>query len=137
MRNERQGKTVTKDFDAWNLKKQMLDAREKPRSFKEGDVWWCAVGLNVGYEIFGKSSDYTRPVLVLRKYTYSTFFGLPLSSKRKDRASYLDLHFNDTDGSVILDQGKTLDGRRLLRRMGELPESTLEEIKKAFCAYQQ
>ncbi|MET0154783.1 MAG: type II toxin-antitoxin system PemK/MazF family toxin, partial [Rickettsiales bacterium] len=116
---------VDKNFEEWNARKRELDAKKEPRSFKEGDVWWCSIGLNVGYEIFGKSAEYTRPVLILRKYTYSTFFALPLSTKRKKRPSYRDFEFNEIEGSVILDQGRTLDGRRLLRRMGQVPKNSL------------
>ncbi|MET0155775.1 MAG: type II toxin-antitoxin system PemK/MazF family toxin [Rickettsiales bacterium] len=126
---------MTKDFDGWNKKKQEIDAQIKPPFFSEGQIWWCSVGLNVGYEILGKSVQYSRPVFIMRKYTHSTFFGIPLTTKRKDRASYYNLEFNGKQGSVILDQGRTLDARRLKGRIGELPEPVCEDIRQAFFKY--
>ena len=124
-----------KDFDGWIEKKKELDAKVKPPFFNEGQVWWCSIGVNVGYEIFGKSHAYTRPVVIIRKYSRETFLGLPMTSKRKDRRSHYHLDFQGTNGSIILDQGRTLDSRRLITRMGELSEQQLEKIKSAYQNY--
>lgn len=121
-----------KDFAGWNRLKQRLDAKTKPPFFNEGQVWWCSLGVNVGFEIYGKSCVYTRPVLILKKYSRQTFFGLPLSSKRKDRAAYYPIEFQNSKGSLILDQGRTLDSRRLTERMGEFSEDTFRELKEVF-----
>jgi mRNA interferase MazF len=126
---------MTKDFDGWIEKKKKLDAQAKPPFFNEGQVWWCSIGVNVGYEIYGKSHIYTRPVLVLRKYSRQTFFGLPLTTQRKNRTAYHTLQFRGNLGAVILDQGRTLDSRRLIERIGELSESTMKGISLAFKDY--
>ena len=126
---------MSKDVDGWNQRKKRLDAKQKPPFYNEGPIWWCSIGVNVGFELYGKSEIFTRPVLVLRKYSQETFFGLPLTSKQKDRPAYYGLDFHDSQGSIILDQGRTLDSRRLIRRMGELPESVLYQIKEAFRKY--
>jgi mRNA interferase MazF len=121
-----------KDFEGWSHLKQKLDAKTKPPFFREGQVWWCSLGVNVGFEIYGKSRVYTRPVLILKKYSQQTFFGLPMSSKRKDRTAYYPIIFQNCEGSLILDQGRTLDSRRLTERMGEFSETMFAELKEAF-----
>jgi mRNA interferase MazF len=121
-----------KDFNGWNRLKQKIDAKTSPPFFSEGQVWWCSLGVNVGFEIYGKSCVYTRPVLILKKYSRQTFFGLPMSSKRKDRTAYYPIDFQGSEGSLILDQGRTLDSRRLIDRMGEFSEDAFMELKEAF-----
>jgi len=121
-----------KDFSNWNILKQELDDKDNAPLFKEREIWWCSVGVNVGYEIFGKDEQFTRPVLVLRKFSKFTFFGLPLTSSKKDFPSYFPLDFRGKEGSVLLDQGRTIDARRLVRRMGRLKETEALEIKTAF-----
>lgn len=125
-----------KNFDHWNEVKQKLDQTDRPPSFNEGEIWWCSVGINVGYEIFGKDELYTRPILIIKKFSSYTFFGLPLTSKRKEKPSHYPLEFNRKQGSVILDQGKTLDARRLADRMGSIGRKSLsmivEEFKRQF-----
>ncbi len=46
--------------------------------FKQGDIWWCSLGINIGEEMFGKGARFTRPVLVFRKFTSNSFLGLPI-----------------------------------------------------------
>ena len=123
---------MDKNFDDWNDTKQLLNSEQNFPFFNEGQIWWCSVGINVGFEILGKSGLYTRPVLILRKYGKQTFFGLPMTSRRKDRDSHYHFDFDGVQGSIILDQGRTMDVRRLADRMGELPERQFQKIRTAF-----
>jgi len=121
-----------KDFDSWNGVKQKLDATHQPPAFDEGQIWWCSVGVNVGFEIFGKDEMFTRPVLIIKKYSKFTFFGLPLTSRQKDSPFHHPISFNNKQGSVILDQGKTLDARRLADRMGSIGKKRFATIVNEF-----
>ena len=73
-----------KDFDRWNKVKKNAHSSNTQTRFKEREIWWCRVGVNVGYEIDGKSESFMRPVLVLKKITADTFIGIPLTRKKKD-----------------------------------------------------
>ena len=44
---------MDKNYDLWFPQKKKLDRKQNPPSFKEREVWWCQIGVNVGYEIFG------------------------------------------------------------------------------------
>ncbi len=123
---------MNKKFDTWNTVKQKLDNTHQPPAFDEGQIWWCSVGVNVGFEIFGKDEMFTRPVLIIKKYSKFTFFGLPLTSRRKASHFHYPLDFNNKKGSVILDQGKTLDARRLADRMGSIGAKKMELIISEF-----
>ena len=45
---------MNKDFDSWNEAKKGLDSYDVFLPIKEGGVWWCSVGMNVGIEMCGK-----------------------------------------------------------------------------------
>ena len=48
-----------KDFDKWNIIKKQVNTKEVIRDlfFYEREVWWCSLGLNVGYEQDGKNDE--------------------------------------------------------------------------------
>ena len=121
-----------KDFGQWLRIKAELDIRHDSPTFQEREIWWCSIGVNVGFEIFGKDEKFTRPVLILRKYSRSTFFGLPLTSKRKQHPYHYHLHVAGKEGSVLLDQGRTIDSRRLIKKISKLNENDVAAIKEAF-----
>lgn len=123
---------MQKNFDSWNhLKKGIENAKSPP--FKEREIWWCHVGMNLGYEILGKNETFSRPVLVLKKHNAHTFFGLPLTTTAKPNPyHYFPLHFNHRDGSIVLSQGRTLSSKRLIRKMGRISEHKFTQIMDAY-----
>jgi len=47
-----------KDFDGWIVKKKEYHFRKAtPPLFKERDIWWISIGVNVGFEEDGKNSN--------------------------------------------------------------------------------
>lgn len=57
--------------------------------FKQGDIWWCVLGVNLGEEVIGKGLKFTRPVLIFRKFTSNSFLGLPLTKQEKKGSWYV------------------------------------------------
>ncbi|MDR0979935.1 MAG: hypothetical protein LBM12_02160 [Candidatus Nomurabacteria bacterium] len=39
-------------FDGWNKQKKRLEQTERRLVLNTGQVWWCAVGANLGCEAF-------------------------------------------------------------------------------------
>ena len=122
---------MTKEFDSWNERKQQLDIRENPPHFKEREVWWCSVGLNVGTEQDGKGKNYVRPVLVLRKFSSSQFVGIPSTrSKKTSRFYHLTPTGKDTF-NFILSQMRVFDSKRLSHRLLTLSNDDIADVKKS------
>ena len=120
---------MTKDFNGWHIIKQSLDNSKYLPSFKEREIWWCSVGVNIGSEIYGKGRGFARPVLILRKFSKYSFLGVPLTSKRKEGDYFYPISFRDVEGSALLNQHRILDCRRLQRHMGYLTINQLNEIR--------
>lgn len=122
---------MEKDFNKWNELKQKIDQNQRQLIFKERDVWWCSVGINVGHEENGKNEFFTRPVLVVRKFNRQLFLGIPLTTKLKDNKFYHKINFKDKEQCAMLSQIKVFESKRMRKRMGELPGNELNLIKKA------
>ena len=60
---------MEKYFDRWNEIKKATDAADEAARlyFREGEMWWVRLGHNIGYEANGKSREFTRPVIILKK----------------------------------------------------------------------
>lgn len=100
-------------FDFWNIIKKRLHFLPKEPFFREGEIWWCSVGHNIGHEYNGKNSNFERPVLILLKINLSTAWILPITSK-----CIVDKYrVNLDDSQIILSQIRTVSSRRLLRKM--------------------
>jgi mRNA interferase MazF len=118
-----------KGFDNWNVQKKQLHSRDTAPAFSERQVWWVALGKNIGFEEDGKNAPFERPFLVLRKYNRELFYGVPLTTQAKDNEFHYKM--NSTKGVVgyvILSQGRTISSRRLLRRIYWLSEKQYSEI---------
>ena len=119
-----------KDFEGWHRHKKHIDAQENPPTFKEREIWWCSVGVNVGYEIDGKNEFFNRPVLVFRKFSKRLFWGIPLSSKIKSNPHYYNFKLNNKDQSANLTHLRLYDSKRLTHHMGKLPTRQFKHIQE-------
>jgi len=128
---------MDKNFDEWNQLKIKLDGIKTPPFFNEREIWWCSIGVNVGYEVYGKGKLFTRPVLVLKKQSGSTFIGAPMSTRLKQRPDYYQMTFNGKEVAVLLGEIRKFDGRRLADKLGKISENKFQEIKNAVCKHFQ
>jgi len=120
-----------KDYDKWNNLKKRIDASDNNIFFKERDVWWAHLGLNVGHEENGKNDSYTRPILVLRKFNKRIFLGIPLTTQIKDNKYYYKISFKDQKQCVMLSQIRVLEHKRLMRKMGEVSEKEFFNLRNS------
>jgi mRNA interferase MazF len=122
-----------KDFNRWNeLKKKIDEKNDLLGNFpKEGEVWMSDIGLNIGYEQNGSEDNFSRPMLIIKKFNNHMFWAIPLSTKQKD----FDFYFNYIDPhgkkvSAILAQMKLVSVKRLKRDIYIMPQKLFDEIRK-------
>ena len=109
-----------KDFDSWNDYKKKLQRNERLPTFREREIWWCSIGINIGHEIDGKNQYFNRPVLILNKFNKRLFWGLPLSTKIKESPHYYSINFKGNEQSVMLTHLRLYDSKRITHKMGKL-----------------
>lgn len=123
-------------LEDWNIIKEdfhnLPDSKLRP--LREGEVWWTGIGENVGVEINGKSEYFSRPVLILKKFSRYGFMGIPLSSQEHVGPWYVNFSFQDKIQTAVLSQARVYSTSRLYSRMGQVPESDLEKVRAGFLA---
>lgn len=92
---------------------------------KRGEVWLCALDPTVGQEI-----QKTRPCLIVSpdelNSRAATVIVAPLTSGSHPARFRVATRFRGTDGLILPDQLRTLDKRRLYKRLGRVERRTLE-----------
>lgn len=122
-----------KDFDNWNEQKKVLQKdRASAPFFHDREVWWCSLGVNIGWEEDGKNENFERPVLVLQKFNNDIFLGLPTTTTIRKGKFFHTYKFAGEEYSVILSQVRLLDKGRLLRKVGYLTKEHYQEVKLKF-----
>jgi mRNA interferase MazF len=120
-----------KDFDKWNDLKKFINI-EKRRSYKEREVWWCRLGVNVGYEQDGTGDFYDRPVLVLKRFNKTVCLVVPLTTSRKINYYLVSIgKINGREAKGIISQIRLVDSCRLVNRISVIELKYFNKIRKA------
>ena len=121
------------DFDRWNSIKKATDSTNEDARlyYREGEIWWVRRGKNVGYELDGKSREFTRPVIVLKKYNQYSFLALPLTTAQKRNPYRLPIGIvGGKQAFATLSQLRNIDSKRLVMKITHVKHDALKVIKK-------
>lgn len=140
MNNENEKQKKSNDLGIWNVSKNELalnwfelSHEEKNKAFQQGQVVYCEVGENIGYEICK-----TRPALIVSDDRYSSFGTLsviPLTKNinRNLRTHYTLLKENYDflyyDSCVKTEQIRIISSNRVTKLLGEITEEDLRKVK--------
>ncbi len=121
-----------KDFDTWSIQKKELHTTGTAKLYHSREVWWCILGVNVGFEQDGSGSSSSRPVLILKGFSKYVCLAIPLTTSAKTNPYHFPLGKIDTKESfAILSQLRLIDTRRLVDKICFVSIEKFEEIKKA------
>ena len=91
------------------------------------EVYLINLDPTVGSEI-----QKTRPCVVVSpdemNRSIRTVIVAPMTSKGRSYPTRVTCRFQGVDGQVVLDQLRTVDKARLVRRLGELDSGTMDEV---------
>ncbi len=119
------------EFDEWNEKKKVLDKSRRLLLFKEGEIWWCAIGKNIGEEVYGKGKDFRRPVIIFRKLTGNSCLVIPTTTKPRTGSWYHHLVVAGKERWVMMHQMRFVSANRLWVRESSLSGDEIKELKKS------
>ncbi len=123
---------MLKDFFKWNKQKEKINEASNQIFFKEREVWWVALGLNVGYEQDGKGESFNRPVLILKKFNRNLAFVVPMTTVRKLNKYYIECLAHDgVFRMAMISQVRIIDSRRFVKKITTATEKSFFEIKSA------
>ncbi len=118
-------------FVKWTKVKIRIHFSKKEIYFREGEIWWASLGINVGHEEEGKNDSFERPVLVLKKFNEHTLWTIPLTSQiKEDNIYYYEYCLGSKKYSAILTQLRLISSKRLLRKIDMFPLKDYQNIKE-------
>ena len=124
---------MNKRFNEWiNLKSSLDKQSNRPPLVSKGDIWWISVGENVGSEISGKDTLFSRPAIILKKLAHGFYFIIPTTTKPRKGTWYVDFKHQSIDMVACLHQARAIDYRRLSSKLGTLDDEDFARIKKGF-----
>ncbi|MEK7569235.1 MAG: type II toxin-antitoxin system PemK/MazF family toxin [Patescibacteria group bacterium] len=130
---------MNKEYSEWHQKKKVLNEREDMDTifFREKEVWWTALGVNIGFEQDGKGEEFRRPVLILKKFNKYAVLAVPLTTKVKEGNKYYVQCSIIDDGiprMAIISQIRLIDTKRFIDKLGVADKDSYIKIKNAIKA---
>ena len=123
---------MKKDFDNWNKKKRRIDNQPGMPFFHTREIWWCSLGVNIGFEQDGSGGEYDRPVIILKKMSAQTCFAIPLTTSTNDHPLRPSVGIIEgKEARALLSQMRLIDSKRLIRKIGYLDGEIFKQIRKA------
>ena len=111
-------KEYQKDFDNWNERKKNINSSHNGvRYFKEREIWWTSIGVNIGSDIDGKNDLFERPVLIIKKLHGTKFFGITLTTKAKTGSYFLPITHSGMQRVAVFIDAKVFSSQRLVRKI--------------------
>lgn len=121
-----------KDFDKWNMRKKAIHNSGENKFYHPRNIWWCSLGVNIGFEQDGTKEEKSRPVLILKGLGKNTCLVVPLTTSASQHPMRIFLgKVDNKNASAIISQMRVIDTKRLFRKIGNLNKDKFEEIKKA------
>jgi mRNA interferase MazF len=122
---------MTKDFDGWNEAKKQIDRLPFTNYVHIREVWWCALGVNIGREENGSKGFFERPVLIVNKFNRDMVLVIPLTTSLKRTPYHIVVPHSGGEAAAVLSQLRLVSTKRLKRRMFRIPDPLFDEIRSA------
>lgn len=95
---------------------------------KQYDIYLVALDPTIGHEI-----NKTRPCLIISpdemNENISTVMIAPMTTQSKKYPTRVSVMLEKKKGWIVLDQIKTIDNQRLIKKLGALSEKKIVEVK--------
>ncbi len=120
-----------KDFDSWNIQKKTLHLTGENKFYHPREIWWCSLGVNVGFEQDGTGKVYERPILILRGFSKHVCLMVPLTTSQKKNPYHIPIGIVDgKEAFVITSQIRLIDTKRFINKIGVVDQKIFENIRK-------
>lgn len=121
---------MSKDFQKWHqIKKELHETDKGELFFNEREVWWCHLGVNIGFEQDGRGEDYQRPVVILKQFNLDVCVIVPLTTTDKTGKFYFPLGFIDgREAKAVLSQIRLIDRKRLTNKINVIEKGLFQAL---------
>lgn len=92
------------------------------------EVYLINLAPTIGYEI-----QKSRPCLIISpnemNYNISTVIIAPMTTKSRNYPTRIKLQFNKKNGWIVLDQIRTINKSRVVKKLGSIESKTVNKVK--------
>ncbi len=100
----------------------------------KNEVWMTILEPTIGSEI-----NKTRPCIIVSPNISNahsrSLVIIPLTSKLKDYPSRVNCKFQNKEGQIVIDQIRTVDKIRLVKKLGTIDDSTSNKVYEMIKIY--
>jgi mRNA interferase MazF len=122
---------MERNFEDLCKNKRKINDDGKPKLYKEREIWWCALGVNIGSEQDGTSKGFRRPVLIVKGFGFQTCLIVPLTTSKNTHPLRITLGIvNGRNATAMLSQLRTIDTKRLIEKIGFANRISFRKIQK-------
>ena len=121
---------MSKDFIKWSIYKEKLNSSTRSLMYKPGEIWWCALGINIGHEQDGDQLSFERPVLIIKTFSNDTCLCVPMTTSKRDSSFYFSITLSGKEVSIITSQIRTISTKRLLRNFANISDDEFKKLKE-------
>jgi len=122
-------KDILQDFVKWTKLKIRIHLSDRIIYFKEREIWWASLGVNIAFEQNGKNETFERPILVLKKFNHDVLWMLPMTSQEKSGKYYYPVDYNGEKFYLVLSQLRLISSKRLLRKVRTITSDEFNDIR--------
>lgn len=123
---------MIKNFDLWNDSKKFINYKNIHKLYSVREIWWCQLGVNIGYEQDGTGNGHERPVVILKGFSKYVCIVIPLTTSTKRNLYHISVgEVDNKKAFAIISQIRLIDTKRLINKLGTLEESLFEFMRKA------
>jgi mRNA interferase MazF len=124
--------TWEKNFDLWNENKKKIHTQAENKFYHAREVWWCSLGVNIGFEEDGTGLTGERPVLILKGFSRNVCLIVPLTTSNKKNPYHVALgQIAGKEAFAIISQIRLVDTKRLVNKISFLDQSLFLTVRKA------
>jgi len=122
---------MVKDFDSWNNNKKLIHNIGESKLYHEREVWWCSLGVNIGFEQDGTGPEGERPGLILKGFSKDVCLIIPLTTSTKKNPYHFSLgKIDGQEAFAIVSQIRLIDTKRLINKICFVNQEVFEILRK-------
>jgi len=118
-------------FDKWNKIKKEIHKKDEIPFFRNWQIWYISMWVNIWFEQDWKNDTFSRPVLILKKFNKDIFLWIPTTTVEKEWRFYFDIwKIRWEKNFLILSQVRLYSSKRLENIIWWIDKDILKEIKQ-------
>ena len=123
---------MKKDFDNWNTKKKDINNNSLNRFYHPREIWWCSLGVNIGFEQDGTNEQYQRPILIIKAFSSHVCLIVPLTTSKKKNPYHVSVGIvGGKEAFAIISQIRLVDTKRFTDRLSIVDKQIFDKIRNA------